>query len=409
MGIKVAFLAHRANYLKHYGPIIDAALGRGWDVQCWIPGDSIVRGKEYLAITPNLIERTWGGQVTVYEFVNNEVGSLQKSEHIDGLISLHPRNYYQGLEDRECLFVTLQHSVDTFTWDKPEDLATSDQICLFSPYWWEYAEQYYQQEDGIHLSDWKEKLGGKIVYTGFAQMDAFAKIDTKEVRRRWGISPDRPVVLLMPPELAGWPGVWPIFFASEGGRQWRALIRGVRAEGAQFLRYWRWALNGWNDRSFTRAVKAFCKANNALLIVKAREKDPLRPASLEFADKTLYDECHYPPTVFEAIAIANVCILFYSTAAQEAAYAKVPTLCVDRPNKDMVKHRLWRTHAPGDAYNYPGVVNWTTIPNFIEEMPNKTLSDFRIDEAARQDYLMKYNGPADHRASERVLDLVATA
>lgn len=409
MGTKVAFLVHRANYLKHYGPIIDSALERGWEAQCWIPEDSSVRGKEYLAIDHDVVNRTWGGRVPVYRFARNQIGELQKRERADAMISLHTRNYYEGVKRGAGLFVTLQHSVDTFAWDKPEDLATSDHVCLFSPYWWEYAAEFYQQEDGIQLSDWKDELNGKIAFTGFAQMDAFARINPQEVRARWRINPDQPVVLLMPPELSGWPGTWPAFFASEGRRQWRALTRGVQAEGAQFLRYWLWALKGWNDRSFTRAVKAFCKANSALLIVKGREKDPLRSASLEFADKALYDESHYPPTVFEAIAIANVCILFYSTAAQEAAYAQVPTLCVDRPNKNLVKHKLWRRHALGDAYNYPGVVSWTTIPEFIQEMPKRPLSDFRIDEAARQEYLLKYNGPADHRASERILDLVAKA
>jgi len=406
--MKLAFIAHRANYLKHYGPIIDAALRRGWQVECWLQQTGSA-GKQPLNITPAMFQRTWDGRVSTRSFEKREQAiELVNAFKPDAMISLHPRNWYFPPGVDVPAFITLQHSVDTFFEATPRELASSDHVCLFSPYWLEYASEYYEMAGVATAEEVKFSLAGKVSYTGFAQMDAFANIDQAEVRRRWRIDVDQPVLLLLPVDLAGWPGAWPSFFAATSGlKQWRALFRGGREEGVRFLGdYWQWALKGWNDRSLSSAIDQFCKKNNAFLLVKGREKDPLRPAQLEKADKSFYDELHYPATIFEAIAIASLCVLFYSTAAQEAAYAGVPSLCVDRPNRDLVKHKLWRRKDAGGPYNYSGVVDWMTIPQMITEFPNKSFDDFKIEAQARQAYLLKYVGPTDNLASERILNLV---
>lgn len=406
--MKLAFIAHRSNYLKHYGPIIDAALGREWDVECWLQqmGSG---GKKHLNITPEMVHKIWGGRLSTRRFEKREQTiDLVNAHKPDAIISLHPRSWYLKPGDEMPVFITLQHSVDTFVEAGPQELASSDRVCLFSPYWLEYAAEYYGMAGVANANKVESALAGKVAYTGFAQMDAFANIDPAEVRGRWGIDLSQPVLLLLPVDLAGWPGAWPPFFAATSARkQWRALLRGGRDGGVRFLSdYWQWALHGWNDRSLTNSIAEFCKKNGAFLLVKGREKDPLRSTLLEQADMAFYDESYYPPTIFEAIAIANVCIVFYSTAAQEAAYAGVPSICVDRPNKDLVKHKLWRRKEVGGPYNYPGVVDWMTIPQMIARFPRLALADFQIDQKAREQYLLKYNGPADYLASQRILDLV---
>lgn len=401
--MKIAFIAHRANYLKHYGPVIDAALNRGWQVECWLQ-QAAGAGKAHLRISPKTVKGIWGEKVQVVECEqSDQINKLSEQRKLDALISLHPRSWYG--DGGDSFFITLQHSVDTFVEANPNELATSDKICLFSSYWLEYATKFYSMSQIENPDQVKALLEEKIVYTGFAQMDAFAKIDPVEVRSRWGIPTDQKVLLVLPVDLAGWPGAWPTFFSAPAGRkQWRALLRGF-GEGA-LQKYWNWALRGWNDEALAETFKKFCNKNDAFFLIKGREKDPLRAAWLERADKAFYDDSHYPPTIFEGIAIADLCVLFYSTAAQEAAYAGIPSLCVDRPNKDMVKHKLWRSKKAGGPYNYDGVVNWMTIPQVIRDLPQMIFSDFRIDQTARQYYLTKFNGPADHKASERILDLV---
>jgi hypothetical protein len=400
--MKIAFIAHRANYLKHYGPIIDAALRRGWQPECWVQ-DVEQKGKAYLRIRPEMVQRIWPDRVNVENFeTSEEIPMLAKRSRVDALISLHTRNFYQA--DRAIRFITLQHSVDTFI-DSHNDLASSDFLCLFSPFWWDYAQRYYAEASSVSQSELRGTLLSKVVFTGFPQMDAFARIDAAKIRERLGISPDQKVVLALPIDLSGWSGSWPNFFAAGGLKQWQALLRS-RNEANFVRRYWQWALRGWNDNKLANSISVFCKKNDALFMIKGREKDPLRKAWLSRANRAFYDESHYPPTAFEAIAISSLCILFYSTAAQEAAYAGVPSLCVDRPNRDLLKHRLWRVNTVGGPYNFPGVVDWMTLPKVMTEFQNRSIREFHVDQAARQKYLEIYNGPADHRASERVLDLL---
>lgn len=402
--MKIAFIVHRANYLKHYGPIIDAALARDWEVEVLLLS-SVSKGKEYLNIHPSMIEGIWGDRVNTRQFKNNEEIKALYRMNLDAVISLHPRSRYPNV-DRDLKFITLQHSVDTFEEASHEELASSDHICLFTPFWLDYAARFYEKKCIATRTEVEKTLTRKIAYTGFAQMDAFENIDPIEVRKRWGMDLQKPVVLLLPVELAGWPGAWPHFFAAQAGlSQWRALFRG----GMRFAKmYWQWALRGWNDRALTDAIRGFCDNNGAYFLIKAREKDPLRPVLVEKADKAFYDQSYYPATIFEAIAIASLCILFYSTAAQEAAYAGVPALCIDRPNKNQVKHQLWRRQDIGGPYNFGGVVTWTTIPQIISSFRETKLGGFSLNLASREEYLLKYVGPADYKASHRILDLIGT-
>ena len=402
--MKVAFVAHRANYLKHYGPIIDAALARGWVVECWLQDVSLGE-KEYLRITPAMIAEKWGERVIVRLFYKPyEVGGLNENIRPDAVISLRPRNRYMDKPGSEC-FITLQHSVDLFAVSSPEELASSDYVCLYTPFWLEYGIQYYNASLGLNRDEVLRPLNGKIAYTGFAQMDAFANIDADSVRRSWNIPEEKKIILALPIDLAGWEGVWPFFFKQQGLKQWLALWKGKK-EKDFILRYWRWALHGWNDTRLARVIQEFAERNNAVLILKGREKDPVRPAWADKAFAVRYDDAHYPATIFEAIAVADICILFYSTATQEAVYAGVPVICIDRPNKDTVKHQLWRQAHVGGPYNFPGTVSWQSLPDAIMRLPKQDLSDFAMDEQARGDYLTRYNGPADHKASQRILDLV---
>ncbi|MBX3005407.1 MAG: hypothetical protein KF821_06210 [Anaerolineales bacterium] len=402
--MKVAFVFHRANYLKLYGPIIDAALQRGWQVECWLH-DVPMGDKDYLRVPPELISIQWGARVGVRQFEQPaDVARLNEQVRPNAIISLLPRSRYMAAPGHER-FLTLQYNVDTFTIATLQEHLSSDYLCLYAPAWLDYAAQYYTQVSDTDAAAAAAQLADKVVYTGFPQMDVFAHIDREAVRARWAIPEGKKVVLALPLDLMGWPGVWPAFFQSTGLSQLRHLLKGRKQPG--FVRqYWPWALKGWNDTALAEAIKQFAERNNAVLLLKGREKDPIREAWRARAFLNFYDEQHYPATVHEAIAIADACILFYSTAVQEAVYAGVPVVCIDRPNRDTVKHQLWRQAHLGGPYNFPGAVSWQSLPEAITTLPEQRLADLTMDAHAREEYLARYNGPADHRASERILDLV---
>lgn len=400
--MKVVFIAHRSNYFKHYGPIIDAALKRGWTPECWVQ-DVQSSAKKYLQIDTAMLRKLWP-DIRVERFNEvNEVAGLLSKHPADAIISLHARNKYfpNGCSAK---FLTLQHNIDTFV-DRYVDLATSDVVALVSPFWWDYGVRYYAMAENASPAELEDTLLPKVSFVGFPQLDAFHKIQPVAVRERLGIPLDQPVVLVMPIDLAGWDGPWPRFFASSGLKQWQKLFE-ARSERGFISTYWPWALRQWNDEKLVKSIQTFCRKNNAIFFVKGREKDPLRQSWVEASDKAFYDDAYYPPTNLEMMAISSLCIAFYSTALQETAYAGVPGLCVDRPNRSSIKHKLWRTDALGGPNNFPGVITWKTLPEMMTEFANRGLGDFEMDTKAQWKYVETYTGPADYRSSERVLDLL---
>jgi len=415
--MKLAFIVERNAHFKLYAPVIEAALQRGWEVECWLRLAKHSRGlKAYLNPTLNDVPTFRQDSVTVRRYVDrHNCLELIAESSVNAVISIYPRHFYFSEPTPNCRFVTLQVGLDMFVNSGPDSLASSDLLCLYTPFWVDWAASYYTASDQCDPQRFRRLLQGKVVYTGFPQLDVFAQIDPTTVRRRWGIPLEQPVVLLLPITLANKPGAWPRFFAARGHlRQTIELVIGGLLEDRNLIGQYRsWITSGWNDHSLTEALYRFCDHNGAYLIAKGRLKDPIRPHLLAAADKSLYDDAYYPATVLEAMSIADLCIHFYSTAALEACYAGVYGLCVHRPSPRVkaraeapIYHQLWRTNWPGSAYNYKGVNRWMTIPQVITELPRMSLADFRLDPDARTEYLQEYVGPADGNASRRVLNAI---
>jgi hypothetical protein len=415
--MKLAFIVGRTNYFKFYGPLIEAALQRGWEVECWLRLAKGSKGpKAYLNPTLDDVPTFRHGSVGVRRYVaRHDCLELITESSVDAVVSLHHKHFYFSESTPNCRFVTLQHGIDSFINTDPNSLASSDLLCFYAPFWTEWAASYYTASGQCDPQRFRQLLQGKVVCTGFPQLDMFSLIDPQAVRRRWEIPTEQPVVLLLPITLANKPGAWPRFFAAQGRlRQTIHLVIGGVLEDWNLVgQYRNWITNGWNDHRLTRAIRSFCDHNGAYLMAKGRLKDPLRSHLLAVADKALYDEAYYPATVFEAMSIADLCIHFYSTAALEAACAGVYGLCVHRPSPRVkaraeppIYHQLWRTNWPGSAYNYEGVNRWMTIPQVITELPTMSLADFQMEPDARAEYLQKYIGPADGNASQRVLKAI---
>ncbi len=415
---RLAFIIDRTNNLKFCAPVIEAALQRGWEVECWLRLAKSSKGpKAYLNPTLDDVPTFRHGSVGVRRYVHrHDCLGLVAESAASVVISLHPKDFYFSEPMPNCRFVMLQCGLDSFKAAGPTDLASSDLLCFYSPFWTDWAASYYTANGQCNPQWFRRLLQSKIVYTGFPQLDVLSQIDASTVRYRWGIPLEQPVVLLLPITLANKPGAWQHFFAARGRlhQTIQLVIGGVLEDRNLVGQYKSWITNEWNDYSLTEAIRRFCDYNGAYLIVKGRLKDPIRPHLLAVADKALYDDSYYPATIFEAMSIANLCIHFYSTAALESTYAGVPGLCVHRPSPRVkaraerpIYHQLWCTNWPGSAYNYEGVNRWMTIPQVITELPVMSLVDFQLDPDARSEYLQKYVGLADGNVSQRVLDAIA--
>lgn len=407
----VVFLIHRSNYYKLLGPLMEEALRRGLDVEIWIFKDS--KGKAHL--DPSQLPLALASlKAVIRHFQSQEqVAAELEATSAKAIFSLHSRSRYK-LTNTKAMFITLQHGIDTFAEVDLENLCNTDKLCLYSAFWLDWGARYYQEAHGVDKTRAIDLLQQKAVLTGFPQMDTVYQLEPKEVRKKYGLAEDQKVVLYLPITLGNINGLWPRFFEADAllqriGAFWRA----TRKHGDFGRTYIRWLLSGWNDRKLAGAIRAFAKNNDAVLIAKARQKDPLRLSVIEQADLALYDEEHYPSTTLELLSIADVCVQFYSFAALESAYCGVYGLTIDRPSPvsdvgepEPVYHRLWRTRDEGSAFNAPGVNMWMTIPDVIQKLPGLSLTEMQINTEMRADYIERFMGSTDGKASERILDLV---
>ncbi len=412
--MRIAFIVHRTNFYRIYGPVIDAALKLGWIVECWLLHGEVGK-KDYLVPTEKDLPRFYK-KIVVRQFPSREdLSSEIRKQHIDALISLYPKSYYVGKESLRSFFVTLQNGIDTFVNSNLEQLLSSDQLALHSPYWAEWSARYYAASEGVGYQDALTSLEEKATYPGMPQMDLMKRIDPVLVRDKYGIQPGRPV-LLLPITLSNKSGAWPRFFESESRKkQLSGLWKIAKNESwRSALTYWQWVLKGWNDQTLTEAIGEFCKRNDAILIAKGRSKDRFRQWLVNRADIAVYDESFYPPTALELLSVADVCIHFYSLAALESAYVGTFGITIDRPSPTAklgeeapLYHRLWRSNLVDSAFNYPKVNAWMTIPEAIRRLPKTDLDTLRVDETHRNAYVETYMGSKDNKASERLLDFVA--
>jgi len=250
-----------------------------------------------------------------------------------------------------------------------------------------------------------DELGLKATVVGAPELDAVHGIDRDEVRRRLGLPADQPIVLYLPfPLRSNMATTWLRHVYTPSTR----IEQGMRMLLADAREYWPHVVNGWNDRRLVEAVRRFCDRNGAMLVMKARRKDPLPRYAERLADRAFYDPSHYPPTILELLSVASLCVHFYSTTALEAAYCGVPSLCL-APAEDELgpRSRGFGFIHNGDLdgiYNTPGVSYWRPLTAAFDGLDRWQLSDFPLDANARRSYVERFLGFDDGRSSARLLD-----
>jgi len=395
-------------------PIIEEALTKPWSVECWHDTSWSREGlKGYQFPDLESVPKFVNGQPQFFGFDGAlEFRALIRERQAAIIVSMKPPSVYyekRPLEDKS-VWLTVQHAVDTLITHSPERLLTSDLVALYSRWWIRWAGRHYQEESQVEdRSNFEQSLEEKAAIVGFPALDAAAKIDPTEVRRRWNIPQDQPVVLLLPfPQGVGKGSFWPSMIFGQPSKFRRAF--NVLAH--RRFKYWPDIWHDSTDASVVKAIRAFCDLNGAYLLVKSRKKTPIPPYTHELADKCLYDEKYYPSTIFEALSISSLSISFYSTAVIEAASLGVPHLCITFSADDycgddeLLRGRLERfyTAEEGSPFHFPGVTKAVTIAEAIEDLPQTNLDEFTIEPTARQCYLKQYAGPDDHQSSERLIE-----
>ncbi|MBN1230692.1 MAG: hypothetical protein JXA19_02375 [Anaerolineales bacterium] len=423
--MKLAFLIDRKNFLRYFGPLIKKGLQQGYTIECWL-GQVFTESnsKSHLNMTTDDIPEQFEGKMTTKIYHSfSEIDDLILATKPDAVFTCGREKgfYYQDCPPKsDCPFVTLQVGIDTFIQDKKLDtFFTSDLFCYQTEFWREWAARYFQVTGTGSQNEYFSRSEDAAFYSGSPLFEQFSDIDPVAVKRKWGIPQEKKVVLLLPVTLSNMGDYWSRFF-NQGSflQQYKHLFFGSRREASGMLyKYFFWPFRGWNDQKLNKTIREFCDRNNALLIVKGREKDPIRSSLVEVADKILVDQSFYPFTTLEALCIADLCIHFYSTASMEAAFSGIPAITIDRPSPFIGKkgaaiqpeeyaEKIWWNDGLPNAYNFPGVNKWMKLPDVFTQLPEMKLSELSVTNAEKDQYLEKYTGTGRISASSMILEEV---
>jgi len=408
--VTLGFLVLRKGYLKVMGALIQAALERRhdvvllWDSQETKSGERVAE-KDLAAWRPSARVVQWSrGEpfapvvraAGVRALVAPTLGSAFPSF---GLESEVPALRAAGVQ-----LYSVDYGLDTAARD-PAGYQTVD-VTFYATDW--QRELHWKHAGFAAIGD-RAALSTRSAVVGSTMLDQRAVVDRAAVRKRYDLD-DRPVVLLLSLKMnVGDPPRWLAW--GDGGR-WRRAARALAQRRVAWRRRLAWARRaprGNEHRGLVQALRRFCDANGAALVVKSREKNG-DPAFLRrAADAFIVDESVYPYTSMELMSIADLCVHFQSAGVLEAAFAGVASLSV-RVGQDHL--RAYPTFdefygaRPGSLQNFAGVVWSVTQAEAIERLGRARLGDFRLDPPARRAYVEKFVGVDDTRASQRVLDVI---
>jgi hypothetical protein len=268
----------------------------------------------------------------------------------------------------------------------------------------------------------------KLAPVGFVELDQVRGFDRVELRRRYGLPADRPVVYFstaprfdrpvigrsMPPRLHWEHAPFGLMEAAFFGRVPRALARAALAR-------WR---SRWPDldhlttyRDVLSAVRRFARRHDAVIVAKTRAKhrDPTYVARV--VDHLLPDGAFFPFRTLELMALADVYVGLPSSSAIEAAFLGLPMVHVlpfppdayEAPSFLPVREEFYLK--PGGLWNAPGLAtafhtyrapDWRA---FVAWSDSAALPG-AVDPAARRAVVHRVLGADDCNASGRFLDLV---
>ena len=417
--MRVAFLIERRNFYRLFGPIVDRALERGWEVACWHDWSHPRHGtkaSEFPDSSPAF--RHGAPLVRAYRGASGLAAELAASRP-PVVIAMRQPALAEQVEG--VRWFGLQYTLDLAELIDAQGGSRCDAIGLHSPYWRERGPDCLRTREHVRsrASDAAPKpveatavvetLGQKGRIVGIPEMDQHHWIDPAAVRRRLGLDTTTPVVLYCPFPFRTNPRTfWTRHVYGAPGALYRRLA--VRLGGK--AEYRSHVDHGLDDRSVVRAVRAFCDANDALLVVKARGKDGRLPGYLKrSADLVVDDRKHYyPAMILELLGISALCLHFFSTVAYEAVYAGVPSICIAPRPADLgfpeLRAEWFLNLDPGGSFNLRGAVYPVGLDEMVDTFATRKIADFPLDPVARAQYIDKFIGFDDGKSSDRVLDAV---
>lgn len=414
--MRAGFLIRRKSYYRLLGPVAERALERGWEVLCFHDVGQPRRGPK-AADFSDAAPAFRHGRPKVLEFRGDaDLAMRLLAARPDVMVALEGPS--DAVSTDRVRWLGLQYTLDLAQLITCSGTTRCDVLALHSAHWMARAAEVLRiyafnraratggVPEPVDVERVAATLRERAAIVGIPEMDQCHGIHPDDVRRRLGLGAGRPVVLYIPFEFRSFPrSFWTRHVYGAPSRIYQRLAVGLTGRH----QYRSHVAHGFNDRNVVKTIRAFCDANGAALVVKARAKDPARAYVTRYADRVLGDEGYYPATILELLRISSLCLHFYSTVAYEAAYAGVPSICIAPAEDDLGFPAIWQewflNPAPGGSFNFPGVVYRVELGRFLGTFVGARLSDYPLEPAARAHYIERFVGFDDGKASDRLLDV----
>ena len=237
--------------------MVDAAIRRGWTVECWHDWAQPrwgTKASEFPDWTPTF--RHGAPAVSSYQGTADMAARLAAAPP-DAVLALGPPPADLRPRPRWIGFQYMTNLVNPFGAD---GFRACDRIAGYSAFWLDQALDYLGAAGSLAEGAALE-MAEKFIPVGIPEMDQVEAIDPQEVRQRLGLPADRPVVVYLPyPVKSNAPTFWLRHVYGPANRVRRAAA--VVAAGK--LRYWPHVANDWSDRRLVETIRSFCDANDAI-------------------------------------------------------------------------------------------------------------------------------------------------
>ena len=406
----LAVLASRKGYLKVLGSFIQAACDRGHGVVLLHDPDEKKPGE---AVTAADLAH-WSKAIARPHRRGEALLPALQAAGVEALVgpSLHLLLRAMGIEAEApalraagIRIYSVNYVFDTIA-SAPEGYRVVDVTCYMS----EHQRQVHWrvQREAFAAIGSEAELRRRSAVVGSTMLDQFALVDRTAVRRKYGLAPDRPVVLLMSLKMAvpeplrrlAWAGGW---------RGWRAAKALATGQGGLVPTI----LRGNGYLALAEALRGFSRRAGASFVVKSRAKNADPPFLTRRADLFIErDEDVFPYTSIELVAISDLCVHFQSGAVLEAALAGVPSLSIRVPQTHLEGYASFQEvfgAKPGSMQNFPGMVWSMDAAEATRRLATASLADFQVDGAARRRYIETFLGFDDTQSSGRLLDVIESA
>jgi hypothetical protein len=403
---RLVFVIERKNYYRVLGPLVDAALRRGWRVECWHDWAQPRWGTKASEFPDAVPRFRWGQPKVVTHRGAEDLVARLGAAPPEAVLALGPPP--AGLA-KKVRWIGLQYMTNLVNPFGPQGFRACESVAGYSRFWLDHTLEYLEGSGALVAGDTAtaSAMTRRFTVVGVPELDQADALEPAAIRERFGLPSDRSVVLYLPYPAKSNPQT---FWLRHVYAPVNRLRRGLAVLAAGKLRYWSDVVGDRNDRRLVASLRAFCDANDALLVVKSRLKDPVPRHTQKLADLVLYDPSHYPATILELLSVSALCVHFFSSAVYEAVFLGVPSLCLAPAAEDMGLSPLWARglfHVrPGGSYNFPGASYFMGLAEAFEALPRSSLKDFPVDPMARARFVETFLGFDDTRSSERVLALV---